>query len=230
MSSPGRVLATAKHFVGDGGTRNGVDRGDTVVDEATLRRLHLAGYVAAIKAGVGSIMVSYNSWNGEKMHGNRRLITDMLKGELGFRGIVISDWNGIDELPGTDGRTNRVGGERRHRHDDGARQVSRVHRRGEVPRRERAASRSRGSTTRSAAFSPSSSGWVCSNGRSEIRRSWTRSGLRSTGPWRVRRSGNHRYCWSIAATCSRSSNGFEHPRRRPRADDLGMECGGWTIS
>jgi beta-glucosidase len=101
MSSPGRVLATAKHFVGDGGTRNGVDRGDTVVDEATLRRLHLPGYVAAIKAGVGSIMVSYSSWNGEKMHGQRRLITEVLKGELGFKGIVVSDWNGIDELPGT---------------------------------------------------------------------------------------------------------------------------------
>jgi beta-glucosidase len=101
MSNPGRVLATAKHFVGDGGTRNGVDRGDTVSDEATLRRLHLAGYVAAIKAGVGSVMVSYNSWNGEKMHGQKRLITDVLKGELGFKGIVVSDWNGIDELPGT---------------------------------------------------------------------------------------------------------------------------------
>jgi beta-glucosidase len=101
LSAPGRVLATAKHFVGDGGTRNGVDRGDTVVDEATLRRLHLPGYIAAIKAGVGSIMVSYSSWNGEKMHGQRRLITDVLKGELGFKGIVVSDWNGIDELPGT---------------------------------------------------------------------------------------------------------------------------------
>ena len=182
MSSPGRVLATAKHFVGDGGTRNGVDRGDTVVDEATLRRLHLPGYVAAIKAGVGSIMVSYNSWNGEKMHGHRRLITDVLKGELGFQGIIVSDWNGIDELPGNGDRTNRVGGERGHRHDDGARQVPRVHRRHEGQCRSRAASRSRGSTTRSAAFSPSSSGWVCSSGRSEIRRSSTRSGLRSIGP------------------------------------------------
>jgi beta-glucosidase len=101
MASPGRVLATAKHFVGDGGTRNGVDRGDTVVDEATLRRVHLAGYVAAIKAGVGSIMVSFNSWNGEKMHGHRHLITDVLKGEMKFQGVVVSDWNGIDELPGT---------------------------------------------------------------------------------------------------------------------------------
>ena len=101
MSNPGRVLATAKHFVGDGGTRNGVDRGDTVADEATLRRIHLAGYVAAIKAGVGSVMVSFNSWNGERMHGHRHLITDVLKGELGFQGIIVSDWNGIDDLPGT---------------------------------------------------------------------------------------------------------------------------------
>jgi beta-glucosidase len=101
LSKPGAVLATAKHFVGDGGTRNGVDRGDTVVDEATLRKVHLAGYVAAIKAGVGSVMVSYSSWNGEKMHGHRRLITDVLRGELGFQGIVISDWNGIDDIPGT---------------------------------------------------------------------------------------------------------------------------------
>ena len=100
MSAPGRVLATAKHFVGDGGTQKGVDRGDTTGDEATLRKLHMAGYVSAIKAGVGSVMVSYNSWNGQKMHGHKRLITDVLKGELGFRGIIVSDWNGIDELPG----------------------------------------------------------------------------------------------------------------------------------
>jgi beta-glucosidase len=101
LSAPGRVLATAKHFVGDGGTHNGVDRGDTKGDEALLRKIHLPGYVAAIKAGAGSIMVSYNSWNGEKMHGHKRLISDVLKGELGFQGIIVSDWNGIDELPGT---------------------------------------------------------------------------------------------------------------------------------
>jgi beta-glucosidase len=100
LSAPGHVLATAKHFVGDGGTKNGVDRGDTVEDEATLRKLHMPGYIAAIKSGVGSIMVSYSSWNGQKMHGHKRLITDVLKGELGFQGIVVSDWNGIDELPG----------------------------------------------------------------------------------------------------------------------------------
>jgi beta-glucosidase len=94
------VLATAKHFVGDGGTTGGVDRGDTDGAEDALRALHMAGYVAAIKAGAGSIMVSYNSWKGEKMHGHRRLLTDVLRGELGFTGLLVSDWNGIDELPG----------------------------------------------------------------------------------------------------------------------------------
>jgi beta-glucosidase len=92
------VLACAKHFLGDGGTSNGVDQGNTVCDEATLRRLHLPGYIAAIRAGVGSVMVSYSSWNGQKMHGNRYLVTDVLKGELGFQGIVVSDWAAIDQL------------------------------------------------------------------------------------------------------------------------------------
>ena len=100
MSARGRVLATAKHFVGDGGTRGGVDRGDTAGDEDALRALHLAGYVAAIKAGAGSIMVSFNSWNGQGMHGHKRLLTDVLRGELGFTGLLVSDWNGVDELPG----------------------------------------------------------------------------------------------------------------------------------
>ncbi len=100
MSEPGRVLGTAKHFVGDGGTKGGVDRGETAGDEAALRAIHLESYKAAIKAGVGSIMVSYNSWNGQKMHGHKRLLTDVLRGELGFRGLLVSDWNGIDEIPG----------------------------------------------------------------------------------------------------------------------------------
>jgi len=92
------VLACAKHFLGDGGTHNGIDQGDTECDEATLRKIHLPGYAAAVKAGVGSVMVSYSSWNGKKMHGNRHLITDVLKGELGFDGIVISDWAAIDQI------------------------------------------------------------------------------------------------------------------------------------
>jgi beta-glucosidase len=95
---PDSVLASAKHFIGDGGTQNGKDQGDTVCDEATLRKLFLPPYQAAVNAGVGSIMVSYSSWNGQKMHGNKYLLTDVLKDELGFKGFVVSDWAAIDQL------------------------------------------------------------------------------------------------------------------------------------
>jgi beta-glucosidase len=94
------VLSCTKHFAGDGGTQNGVDQGNTVGDDATLRKLHLSPYAAAIKAGTKSIMVSYSSWNGQKMHGNKRLLTDVLKGEMGFQGFLVSDWAAIDQLPG----------------------------------------------------------------------------------------------------------------------------------
>jgi beta-glucosidase len=97
-AEPTSVLACAKHFIGDGGTTNGIDEGDTVCGEATLRKLFLPPYVAAIKAGVGSIMVSYSSWNGAKMHGNKYLLTDVLKGELGFKGFLVSDWAAIDQI------------------------------------------------------------------------------------------------------------------------------------
>jgi beta-glucosidase len=97
-SSPASVLACAKHFLGDGGTRNGVDQGNTECDEATLRKVYLAPYVTTTKAGVGSIMVSYSSWNSKKMHGNKYLLTDVLKGELGFQGFLVSDWAAIDQL------------------------------------------------------------------------------------------------------------------------------------
>jgi beta-glucosidase len=92
------VLACAKHFVGDGGTQNGVDEGNVVCDEATLRKVHLAPYRAAIEAGVGSMMVSFSSWNGQKMHSNKHLLTDVLKGEMGFQGFLVSDWAAIDQL------------------------------------------------------------------------------------------------------------------------------------
>lgn len=98
LSASTSVLACAKHFIGDGGTQNGVDQGDDVCDEATLRKLYLPPYQAAIKAGVGSIMVSYSSWNGKKMHGNKYLLTDVLKGELAFKGFIVSDWAAIDQL------------------------------------------------------------------------------------------------------------------------------------
>ena len=114
LKDPRRILACAKHFAGDGGTAWGtgmsdtdhpgvrypLDRGDTRGDEATLRRIHMAGYVAAIEAGVGSIMPSFSSWNGERLSGSRRLLTEILKGELGFDGFLISDYNAIEDLPG----------------------------------------------------------------------------------------------------------------------------------
>ena len=92
------VLACPKHFLADGGTQNGVDEGNAVCDEATLRKLFLPPYQAAIAAGAKSIMVSYSSWNGQKMHSNKYLLTGVLKGELGFKGFLISDWAAIDQL------------------------------------------------------------------------------------------------------------------------------------
>ena len=113
------VLASVKHFVGDGGTSWGstqryawipeiwqskdatrwqLDQGDTRVDEATLRTLHLSPYIATIAAGARNIMVSYNSWNGVKLHRHRYLLTDVLKGELGFDGFLVSDWMAFMQL------------------------------------------------------------------------------------------------------------------------------------
>jgi beta-glucosidase len=121
LSDPLSILACAKHFMGDGGTspntgdfklqegsnvsddvakkhRIRFDQGDTRVDEATLRRIHMTPYIPAINAGVGSIMPSYSSWNGSKLSGNKHLLTEVLKGELGFEGFLISDYNAIDQI------------------------------------------------------------------------------------------------------------------------------------
>ena len=123
------ILATAKHFLADGGTLGGKDQGDAQISEEELRRIHLPGYAAAIKAGVGSVMVSYSSWNGQHMHGNKRLITDVLKGELAFGGLrrhrLAGDRpDGARRLqPG-----DRHRDQRRHRHGDGAERVPRLHR------------------------------------------------------------------------------------------------------
>ena len=95
-----RVLATAKHFLGDGGTERGVDQGDTVLSEQELIDLHAQGYVTAIEAGAQTVMASFSSWNGEKMHGNPYLLTDVLRGPLGFDGLVVGDWNGHGQVPG----------------------------------------------------------------------------------------------------------------------------------
>jgi beta-glucosidase len=105
LADPLGVIACAKHYVGDGGTTfgsarqgKGLDQGDTRVDEATLRKIHLPGYISAIRAGVGTIMPSYNTWNGVKCSASKRLLTEILKGELGFEGFLISDYNAIDQI------------------------------------------------------------------------------------------------------------------------------------
>jgi beta-glucosidase len=97
---PGRTLSSVKHFLGDGGTQNGRDQGDTVISESELRDVHAAGYAAAIKAGALIVMASYNSWNGVKMHANHYLLTDVLKARLGFEGFVVGDWNAHEQIPG----------------------------------------------------------------------------------------------------------------------------------
>ena len=94
------VIATAKHFVGDGGTQLGIDKGDTIGDLDELLELHGAGYGPAIAADVQVVMASFSSINGRKMHGYSELLTDTLRDEMGFKGFVIGDWNGHAEIPG----------------------------------------------------------------------------------------------------------------------------------
>ncbi|WP_213980658.1 glycoside hydrolase family 3 protein [Sphingomonas sp. dw_22] len=96
----GHVAASIKHFLGDGGTWQGTDQGDTRVSEDELIAIHAAGYPPAIEAGAMTVMASYSSWNGQKMHGNKSLLTDVLKGRMGFQGFVVGDWNGHGQVPG----------------------------------------------------------------------------------------------------------------------------------
>jgi beta-glucosidase len=122
LDDPLSVLATAKHYLGDGGTTWGtsrmlfpippgapfegannmfpfkIDQGDTRVDEATLRAVHLRPYIAAIQAGIQTVMASFSSWNGLKLHAHHYLLSEVLKGELGFDGFVVSDWAGMDQV------------------------------------------------------------------------------------------------------------------------------------
>ena len=98
LSDEESIVACAKHFVGDGGTINGIDQGNTVLSEEDLRAIHMPGYIDAIEAGVGTVMASYSSWNGTKLHGHDYLLTEVLKNELGFEGFVISDWKGVDQI------------------------------------------------------------------------------------------------------------------------------------
>ncbi|WIX88074.1 glycoside hydrolase family 3 N-terminal domain-containing protein [Amycolatopsis sp. DG1A-15b] len=105
LNQPGSVLATAKHYVGDGGTTGGVNEGNTEISEQELRAIHLPPFKAAVQRGVGSVMISYSSWNGVKMHAGSYLVNDVLKKELGFTGIVVSDYNGVDKIDGKSGFT-----------------------------------------------------------------------------------------------------------------------------
>ena len=106
LSAKDAIVACTKHYIGDGaptwttGENGKIDRGDAQITEAELRALHLPPYQAAIQGGTATIMASYNSWNGLKLHGHKYLMTDLLKGELGFQGFIVTDWAGIDELPG----------------------------------------------------------------------------------------------------------------------------------
>ena len=94
------VIATAKHFLGDGSTDGGRDQGESSVSEAELARLHGAAYAEAVDAGVQSVMASYNAWHGVKMHANQGLLTDVLKGRMGFDGFIMGDWNAHGQIPG----------------------------------------------------------------------------------------------------------------------------------
>lgn len=97
---PGHIAGAAKHFLADGGTAAGVDQGDYQGSEQDLIDIHLGGYSAAIDAGVLSVMASFSSWNGLKLSGNQTILTDVLRGPLGFQGFVVSDWNAHGQLPG----------------------------------------------------------------------------------------------------------------------------------
>lgn len=97
---PGKVIATAKHFIGDGGTVGGKDQGDNVSPAGELRDIHGAGYAPAIEAGVQAIMASFSSVRGEKVHGSRDLLTGALKEQMNFDGFVVGDWNGHGQVPG----------------------------------------------------------------------------------------------------------------------------------
>ena len=95
-----RVISTVKHFIGDGGTINGDDQGDNLTSEQDLYDLHAQGYVGGLTAGAQSVMASFNSWQGDKIHGNRYLLTDVLKNKMGFDGFVVGDWNGHGQIVG----------------------------------------------------------------------------------------------------------------------------------
>ena len=96
----GKVISSAKHFLADGATQNGVDQGNALISEEALSKIHAAGYYSAIPAGVQTVMASFSSWQGRKLHGDKELLTDVLKRKMGFNGFVVGDWNGHGQVPG----------------------------------------------------------------------------------------------------------------------------------
>ncbi|WP_165190861.1 glycoside hydrolase family 3 protein [Caulobacter soli] len=96
----GHIAGSAKHFLADGGTDGGKDQGDAKIPESELVAIHAQGYPPSIDAGILTVMASFSSWNGQKITGNKTLITDVLKGRMGFQGFVVSDWNAHGQLPG----------------------------------------------------------------------------------------------------------------------------------
>lgn len=95
-----QVISTVKHFIGDGGTTDGIDQGNTEVSEEELFTIHGQGYVGGLNAGAQTVMASFNSWNGEKIHGSEYLLTEVLKEQMNFDGFVVGDWNGHGQIPG----------------------------------------------------------------------------------------------------------------------------------
>tara|TARA_B100000989_G_scaffold298616_1_gene288756 strand:- start:2020 stop:4473 length:2454 start_codon:yes stop_codon:yes gene_type:complete len=96
----GKVISSAKHFLADGATENGVDQGDALISVKELSEVHAAGYYSSIPAGVQTIMASFSSWNGRKLHGDKEILTTVVKEKLGFNGFIVGDWNGHGQVPG----------------------------------------------------------------------------------------------------------------------------------
>ena len=95
-----KILGTAKHFLGDGGTYLGIDQGDTRANEENMRLIHGEPYFASLNSCVRVVMASFNSWNGSKVHGNKYLLTEVLKEKMNFTGFIVGDWNGHQQVPG----------------------------------------------------------------------------------------------------------------------------------
>ncbi len=128
------VIATAKHFIGDGGTLNGQDQGVNPSSEADMINIHGQGYYGALAAGAQTVMISFNSWtnadlgiNEGKLTGSDKAMNQILKGKIGFDGLLVSDWNAIGQVPGCTNSSLPAGHQRRHRHGDGAERLEGVH-------------------------------------------------------------------------------------------------------